>query len=132
MTMKLGGEWISNTDAQVGLLHVLSVNLAKTGDKNITETIPGKSNDDSSEQQDMVLTQAYQQLRSAGVKNEIISLIRQGLVVEEVLNEVNQGGYELLVIGAHYQPGQDRWQGTLLDDVADQLLNRSTCSVLII
>jgi nucleotide-binding universal stress UspA family protein len=66
------------------------------------------------------------------VKNEIITRIRNGLVVEEVLKELSEEGYELLVIGSHFQPGQDRWQGTLLDDVTNQLLHQSTCSVLII
>jgi nucleotide-binding universal stress UspA family protein len=80
----------------------------------------------------MLIERSTQQLRDAGVKNEIIPHIRQGLVVEEVLKELSEGGYELLVVGSHYQPGQDRWLGTLLDDITDQLLNRSTCSVLII
>jgi len=128
LTMTLGGEWISNTEAQIGLLHVLS---AKSGDKHKTDTIPGNTHG-SKEEQDSILTQASQQLKNAGVKNEIIAHIRQGLIVEEVMNELNEGGYDLLVIGAHYQPGQDRWQGTLLDDVSDQLLNRCACSVLII
>ena len=66
------------------------------------------------------------------MKNEIFPKNRHGLVVEEVLKELAEGGYELLVVGSHYQPGQDRWLGTLLDDITDQLLNRSTCSVLII
>ena len=128
LTMTLGGEWISNTEAQIGLLHVLS---AKSGDKHKTDTIPGNTHG-SKEEQDSILTQASQQLKNAGVKNEIIAHIRQGLIVEEVMNELNEGGYDLLVIGAHYQPGQDRWKGTLLDDVSDQLLNRCACSVLII
>jgi nucleotide-binding universal stress UspA family protein len=81
---------------------------------------------------DVLIERSTKQLREAGVKNEIVPHIRQGLVVEEVLKEISEGGYELLVVGSHYQPGQDRWLETLLDDITDQLLNRSTCSVLII
>ena len=128
-TMTIGGEWISNAEVQIGLLHVLS---QVSGDKQKGETKPENTVDSGKEIQDFILLQASQQLRNAGVKSEIIPRIRQGLVVEEILSELTEGRYELLVIGAHYQPGQDRWQGTLLDDVTDQLLNRCNCSVLIV
>jgi nucleotide-binding universal stress UspA family protein len=131
-TIRLGGEWISNTAAQVGILHVLPIGgeSIKAGAKIDTD-----GRDKLSIEKlkiDLLIEQATEQLRNAGVKNELIPLIRHGLVVEEVLTELVEGRYELLVIGAHYQPGQDLWQGTLLDDVTDQLLNRSNCSVLII
>src|SRR4030067_88622 len=132
LTMRLGGEWISNTPAKIGLLHVLPANLEKIGDSCNVVTTYEKDDHGNREQRDLVLSQAGQQLRTAGVKNEIITKIRQGLVVDEVLNELKEGEYQLLVIGVHYQPGQNRWQGTLLDDVTDQLLNRCNCSVLII
>ena len=79
-----------------------------------------------------ILQHASQQLREAGINGDIETRIRRGLIVEEVLNEITENDYDLLVVGAHYQPGQDRWQGTLLDDVTDQLLNRCNCSVLIV
>ena len=129
MTMLLGGKWISNTDAQIGLLHVLP---GKSGDVHVVDSLHEKATYKNNEQQDSLLTHASQQLKGAGVKNEILLRIRQGVIVEEVINELAEGGYELLVIGSHYQPGQDLWQGTLLDDVTDQLLNRCSCSVLII
>lgn len=113
-TMKLGGTWISNISPKVTILHVLS--SAETSDTKAKN----------------VIKQASHQLHNAGVISDIEPRIRRGLVVEEVLKELADGPYELLVVGAHYQPGQDRWQGTLLDDVTDQLLNKSNCSVLII
>jgi nucleotide-binding universal stress UspA family protein len=130
--MKLGGEWISNSSAQLGLLHVLPQKSKNIKDQFIAEPNSMDSSQDFKLETDSVLTQSIQQLRNAGVKNEILPRIRQGLVVEEIISELKEGGYEMLVIGAHYQPGQDRWQGTLLDDVTDQLLNRCSCSVLII
>ncbi len=120
-TMKLGGAWISKTSAEIGLLHVIPMSNAGAAG--------------SMEEQNMheeLMERSIQQLRNAGVKNEIVSLVRRGLIVDEVLKELFDGGYGLLVVGSHYQPGQDRWQGTLLDDITDQLLNRSNCSVLII
>jgi nucleotide-binding universal stress UspA family protein len=127
-TMALGGAWISNTDAQIGLLHVVRVQKAreKVGNKKMISTKNEKI------RVDKLLERASQQLHEAGVKNKIITHMRHGLVVEEVLNELSDGGFQLLVIGAHYSPGQDRWQVALFDDVTDQLLNRSSCSVLII
>jgi nucleotide-binding universal stress UspA family protein len=54
------------------------------------------------------------------------------LVVDEVLSELEEGGYDLLVIGGHFQQGKTHWIEFLLDDVSGQLLKRSSCSVLII
>ncbi len=127
-TMALGGAWIANTEAQVGLLHVVRLQQSEI-------RAGSKSNEPSAsekEREDRLLQRASQQLREAGVKNEIILHIRRGLVVEEVLSELSDGDFQILVIGAHYSAGQDLWQGVLFDDVTDQLLNRSNCSVLII
>lgn len=120
-TISLGGEWISKTSALIGLLHVVPINKKTSLIKNNLKPM-----------YDLLIDQAMAKLRDASVKNEIVIRIRHGLVVEEVLKELKKGGYELLVIGSHYQRGQDRWQETLLDDITDQLLNQSTCSVLII
>lgn len=132
MTMELGGKFISNTSAQVGLIHVLQKNIASEVKQSNTDNESKGSLPLTDENADPILTQAFQQLQAAGVSNEISTIVRNGLIVEEVLKELSAGNYDLLVVGAHYQPGQDRWQGTLLDDVTDQLLNHSTCSVLII
>jgi nucleotide-binding universal stress UspA family protein len=127
-TMTLGGAWIANTDAEIGLLHVvLMEKAASVGDQK-----PADLYGDKKASYDLLLERASRQLRDAGVGGQIIPIIRQGLVVEEVLNELIDGGFKLLVVGAHYQPGQDLWQGALFDDVTDRLLNRSRCSVLII
>ena len=120
-TVKLGGEWISKTSAKIGLLHVIPIGRQESDIQR-----NGKPS------QELMLDQASKQLRDAGVKSEIITRIRHGLIVDEVVKELSEGGYELLIVGSHYQPGLDRWQGTLLDDITDQLLNRSSCSILII
>lgn len=132
-TMKLGGEWISKTSAKIGLLHVIPISKVGSAVLSKTEPIRYTSSFEVKQTQDeLLIERASQQLRDAGVSSEIVSRTRRGLVVEEVLAELSEGGYDFLIVGAHYQPGQDRWQGTLLDDVSDQLLNRSTCSILII
>jgi nucleotide-binding universal stress UspA family protein len=113
-TIQLGGSWVANTS---GIVSILTV-------------IPKEKADVSSG--DTIVNSTSEQLLHAGVKGHIESRIRRGLIVEEVLSELTENSYDLLVVGAHYQPGADLWQGTLLDDVTDQLLNRSSCSVLII
>jgi nucleotide-binding universal stress UspA family protein len=120
-TMKLGGEWISQTPAKICLLHVVPIGRNEADIRR--DAIPSH---------DLMLDRASKQLQDAGVKSEIITRIRHGLVVDEVVKELTEGEYELLIVGSHYQPGLDRWQGTLLDDITDQLLNRSTCSIFII
>ena len=78
------------------------------------------------------LQRAIQQLTQAGISGPIVPRLRHGLVVDEVLAEVREGKYDLMIVGAHYQPGQNRWLGILLDDVTDQLINQAPCSVLIV
>jgi len=131
-TMELAGKWIANTSAQVGLIHVLRKNIASQVKRSNTDNESKETLSLTDENTDPILTQAVQQLRAAGVNNDISTIMRHGLIVAEVLKELSDGNYDLLVVGAHYQPGQDRWQETLLDDVTDQLLSHSTCSVLII
>lgn len=120
-TVKLGAEWVSSMNAQISLLHVISKGKDDQTQKNKLEQSASQ-----------IINRSVKQLNAAGIKSEITSLIRQGLIVDEVINELTEGGYDLLVVGSHYQPGQDRWQGTLLDDITDQLLNRAGCSMLII
>lgn len=45
--------------------------------------------------------------------------IRHGKVVTEILAESEKGGYDLVVIGAHYTAG---WKRILLDDLAHQII----------
>lgn len=131
-TLELGGEWISNTSAQIRLLHVTPISPIGTPTKQTIARVAGKPPSDGDESEDTILVNSIQQLRYIGIKKDISARIRKGMVVEQVLDELSEGGYQLIVVGAHYQPGHDRWTGTLLDDITDQLLNRSDCSVLII
>lgn len=131
-TIKIGGAWISHAVREITLLHVIPSEkiVPVPEDKNLTtrKNLPQHEKLDH----DVVVEQAVQQLRDAGAKVPVVTKIRSGLIVDEVLDELSQGGYDLLVVGAHFQPGQNRWHGMLLDDITDQLLHHSSCSVLII
>ncbi len=55
--------------------------------------------------------------------------IRHGFVIDEILSEVQEGDYDLLVIGAHRK---EMWQRLLLDDIALELLQQADRPVLVV
>lgn len=55
--------------------------------------------------------------------------VRHGTVVDEVLAEMLDGGYDMLVIGAHRQAG---WQRFLLDDLSHQIITRADRPILVV
>lgn len=55
--------------------------------------------------------------------------VRHGLIVDEVLAEARDGGYDLVVIGAHQGAG---WERFLLDDLAHQIVTKIDASVLVV
>jgi nucleotide-binding universal stress UspA family protein len=57
------------------------------------------------------------------------AVVRHGLVVEEILDEVRGGEYDLVVIGAYRGEG---WQRILLDDLAHRLVVELDRPVLVV
>ena len=55
--------------------------------------------------------------------------VRHGFVVDEILAELRQGHYDLLVVGAHVARGLNRW---LLDDVTAHWIEEATTPVLVV
>jgi nucleotide-binding universal stress UspA family protein len=55
--------------------------------------------------------------------------IRHGLVVDEILAEMKEGNYDLVVIGAHQSAG---WERFLLDDIAHQIVIKSANPILVV
>jgi nucleotide-binding universal stress UspA family protein len=131
-TMRIGGLMLSGLPAEVSVLHVMSQISLKPGSipEELVATAEAAIARNTREGQH--LQRAIQQLTLAGISGPIVPRLRHGLVVDEVLAEVREGNYDLMMVGAHYQPGQNRWLGILLDDVTDQLINQAACSVLII
>ncbi len=60
---------------------------------------------------------------------EVDLKIRVGLVVEEIINEIVQGGYDLLVVGAHFPVGPI---AGLVENLADRLIRRSPICTLVV
>ncbi len=55
--------------------------------------------------------------------------VRHGFIIDEILAELHEGNYDLLVVGAHLARGLSRW---LLDDVTARLLEETPLPVLVV
>ena len=55
--------------------------------------------------------------------------VRHGLVVREILAEMQSGNYDLVVIGAHQGKG---WERFLLDDLAHELISQADRPLLVV
>jgi nucleotide-binding universal stress UspA family protein len=75
-------------------------------------------------------------LKTQGVKEERCrAKVRYGLVLDEILAEVDEGDYDLIVIGAHQVPEDQPWSDlrrVLQLDMADQLLTHIHRPVLVV
>lgn len=131
-TMQKAGKLIAGVDAQVCLLHVMS--QVFLGPQSLSDDLLDTADSAISRgtREGNHLIQAIEALTKAGIPGPIVPCLRHGLVIDQVLAELHEGNYDLLVVGAHHQKGQNRWLEILLDDVADQLLNQAPCSVLVV
>ncbi len=131
-TLAAAGGLIRHASVDISLIHVMSQvslspdSLAAELEETVGEAIQGQTLEGHR------LQEGIEILKSAGVDAPIRPVLRHGLVVDEVLAEVEEGGHDLVVLGSHYQPGLTRWMDVLLDNVASALLDRIPCSVLIV
>lgn len=71
---------------------------------------------------------ALEVLRAGGVSGEI--KVRVGLIIDEIVAELQDGQYDLLVIGAHRSQGLV--ERLLLEDVTQDILGHSPVPVLVV
>ena len=126
-TVHLAGQWGVAFKASVTILHVLSqLPLMFQG----LETEPDQRslNNLAAIEPEVrpLLQQAIDALEAAGVFGGL--QLREGLVAEQVLAEVIEGDYDLLVIGAHAAVGVDR---LLMEDMCNRLVQKSPISTLV-
>ncbi len=67
--------------------------------------------------------------RLAQLNVRLEAKVRHGLVVREILEEMQSGDYDLVVIGAHQGKG---WERFLLDDLAHELINQADRPLLVV
>lgn len=131
-TLTVGGKLITRVQGEIVVLHVMSqvaLRLDSPAD-DLLDTAASAIQRGTREGRH--LAQALKLLEQAGVTGEVRPLLRHGLVVDEVLDEIEAGGYNLLIIGGHYHHGRSHWTELLLEDLAGELLQKTPCSVLII
>lgn len=78
--------------------------------------------------------QGFEQMEAYAQESgvEVDSLIRYGLVEDEIIDEVSEGEYDLLVLGAHRATLNQTWENLLIEDVASTVLIDTRCPVLIV
>jgi nucleotide-binding universal stress UspA family protein len=115
--VRFGGIIARSTGAQVTILHVMSqlplTPGARLEDLEATE----KELLQRETREGVHLRKGLQILGELGVTGKV--KVRRGLVVNEILAEAEEGGYDLLVIGAHAAPALYRF---LLDDLTTQIV----------
>lgn len=67
--------------------------------------------------------------RLAELNVNLQAKVRHGLVVREILAEMQSGDYDLVVIGTHQTKG---WQRFLLDDLAEELISQADRPLLVV
>lgn len=72
------------------------------------------------------LTHNVEELDHAAV--QALPKIRHGLVIDEIMEEMEDGRYDLIIIGNHQKEG---WQRLLLENVAQHIVTKSSDPVLV-
>lgn len=62
-------------------------------------------------------------------KVNAVPKVRHGLVVDEIMKEIDQGDYDIIVLGAHRRGG---WTDILVDDIAKQIIAKVDRPVLVV
>lgn len=115
-------------DSEVVLLHVMSQisaayqvsswELQASADELIHKQAP----EGEWLQHGLALFEPHKQVR-------VTPKVRHGLIIEEILAEVEAEKYDVIVLGNH---GQSGWQTFLTDNIARQLIGRSPVPVLVV
>lgn len=67
-------------------------------------------------------------LEAAGMKAEI--RLRHGLVVKEIVSEIEEGQYDMVVTGS--APGRAQFRTYMLGDVTSEIVRNADCAVLVV
>jgi len=131
-TMRRGGALVSLLGAPATLVHVMSQMALDVHSPQEDLILTAEQAIARGTQEGKHLVEATRWLREAGMAAEITPRLRHGLVVEEILGELEDPEFGLLVLGAHSAAGRGRLLEVLLDDITEQLIATSPCSVLVV
>lgn len=62
-------------------------------------------------------------------KIKVVPKVRHGLVIDEILKEIELGDYDMVVLGSHRKGG---WTEFLVDNIAKQVIAKVKCPVLVV
>lgn len=130
--IRQGARLLSFTKVDVSILHVMSQVALK-----ILPEVPelldtAQSAIQRGTREGIHLLQAVELVRQMGIKGQIQPILRHGLVLEQIKQELKVGQYDLLMIGSHHVPGQKQWLEIFLEDLASEILAEANCSVLVV
>lgn len=112
--------------ARLTVLHVISqMGLTDKGQEELAEDLLDFIHSDAPEADHLRELEA--RMREMGIDGTV--RVRQGLVVEEILQAIQEGGHDLLVIGAHDVAAPGEW---LYEDFASPILRASPISTLVV
>ena len=132
----VGGALAALVGAQVTVLHVMSqLPLApKAPIDDLEHDAPDLIQSGTREGQH--LQRLLSILASWGIDQEQLNAkVRHGLVVDEVIAEVREGDYDLVVIGAHQIPADQPWaklRTVLQENIAEDILKHTRRPVLVV
>jgi nucleotide-binding universal stress UspA family protein len=131
-----GGRLARWLQADVTILHVLS-QLGLAPDARVEEL--GETAEQaiaSGTREGLHLRREMELTREQGAAGKVVPQLRNGLVLDEIVAEVKEGDYDLVVIGAHEPPEpRESFAGLrayVLDDVADQIISAVQKPVLVV
>ena len=114
-------------DTEVTILHVMSQMSAGPGVKGWQLRASAEELMQANTPEGYLFNQDIQVLERLNIHT--IPKVRHGLVVDEILNEAQNGDYDLVVIGVHKG---ERWQLLLLDNLAYQIITLADRPVLVL
>ena len=112
--------------AGLDVLHVLS-QMALTQQRHTPFEEESRSFLASDAPEAVHLRDLQERMRQRGLQGRV--MVRRGLVVDEILDALHEGGHDLLVLGAHEVKGEG---GHLYEDLASNILRSSHVSTLVV
>lgn len=130
--IRTAGKLLAGVPAETTILHVMSQLALRldSPDQDLLDTAESAIQRGTREGRHFL--QAMEILREEGISETITPKLRHGLVIDEVIKELNEGHYDLMVIGSHYRLARKPLLEILLEDIAGQLIGRASCSVLLV
>ncbi len=131
VTIKAARDWLKLLDAEIHLLHVMSQVPLDYAHSDEDLQVDAEAAMEHETREGVHLKRGIQWLKEAGVTRDVIPVLRHGLVLDEIMDEIKEGGYDLVVVGAHLRV-KNRLLNLMLEDITDKLLAAVRVPFLII